>query len=312
MTSSSPSPDIQPPSLDTQAALAWLRYVAARLSARAGAGAMHEARLLLALALGREAPVLSHEDIAISGSVWRELDQLILARASGQPISRLRGWREFYGLRFQLNGATLDPRPDSEVLVDMALKFAGGAFDANLPLRVLDMGTGTGCLLLSCLANLPGATGIGTDLSAEALQQAQINAENLGLSDRARFHLSDWDQSLPDISTTDDLAAGGGYHLIFCNPPYIETGDGDSLSAEVIDHDPHLALFAGADGLEAYRLVMPACARQLAPSGRAFIELGYGQAEAVSRLAEAANLDIVARHDDLAGICRCLEIQHKG
>lgn len=262
---------------------------------------MHEARLLLALALGREAPVLSHEDIDISPAIWQHLDQLVAAREAGQPISRLRGWREFYGLRFYLNEATLDPRPDSEILIDAALQFAHKHFAPEQRVAVLDMGTGTGCLLLSCLANVPHASGIGTDLSESALHQAQDNATYLGLADRASFQQSDWDGALAEAT----------FELIFCNPPYIETGDAQGLSAEVIDHDPHLALFAGADGLDAYRLVMPACARRLAKGGRAYIELGYGQAEAVSALAEAASLEVVARHDDLAGICRCLEIQHK-
>ena len=260
---------------------------------------MHEARLLLALALGREAPVLTHEDITFDAPSSAKLQELIEARLSGVPVSRLRGWREFYGLRFGLNADTLDPRPDSEVLVDQALAFATDMGWQTDPISLVDFGTGSGCLLLSCLHELPEARGVGIDISKLALGQATENANNLEMLSRAKFLHSDWDARLG----TDT------YHIILSNPPYIETGDFDSLSDEVRLHDPHRALFAGTDGLDDYRRLMPIIAARLKIDGQAFIEIGYGQAEAVSHLASEAGLQIVNIQEDLAGIPRCLIVR---
>ena len=278
----------------------WLRFVSVQLAEKLPDTAMHEARLLLALAVGREAPILTHEDIHLDSAARKVLQSVIDARLSGVPFSRLRGWREFYGLRFSLNSDTLDPRPDSEVLVASAVAFARNMGWQDTPISIADLGTGSGCLLLSCLHELPMATGLGLDVSAGAVKQAKDNADALGLSARAEFLQSDWDAELRSEQ----------FDIILSNPPYIETGAYDNLADEVRLHDPHRALFAGTDGLQDYRKLMPIIAARLETSGRAFIELGFGQEGAVSALAQAAGLHIVSVQNDLAGIARCLILKH--
>ena len=275
----------------------WLRFVAQHLAAHMPLDvAMHEARLILALALNRDTPILSHEDIRLDTAAYEKLKSCISQRLAGMPISRMRGWREFYGLRFELNADTLDPRPDSEVLIDSALEFVAQKDWQETPISLLDLGTGSGCLLLASLANMPSAHGIGVDISEAALQQAAANANTLGLSQRAQFIRSDWAEALP----------AERHHIILSNPPYIESGNLGELSPEVGLYDPHKALFAGADGLADYRRLMPIITALLHVEGQAFIEIGYGQAKAVSQLAEAAGLTIKAIHNDLASIPRCL------
>ena len=253
-----------------------------------------DARWLLGLALGRDQAVFGHETICLSPHQRGVLDQLIALRNTGCPVSRIRGKREFYSLTFYLNAHTLDPRPDSECLVDEALVFARGLSDRDRRLSCLDLGTGSGCLLLSLLYHLPGAAGLGVDLAPQAVAQARANAACLGLSGRARFICSDW------------LAAvRGRFDLILANPPYIASTD-QSLAADVADYDPALSLFAGPDGLAAYAELVPRIPDVLAEDGRLFLEIGAGQAEAVTELARAAGLRLCAARPDLSGIERCL------
>ena len=156
-----------------------------------------EARLLLALALGRAEPVLPHEDIVLPPQAETKLAAFISRRNEGEPVSRLRGWREFYSLRFYLNNATLDPRADSEVLVDTGLILAR---DMTGPLNIVDFGTGSGCLLLALLHHLQDAQGLGVDISADAIDAARRNAKSLALDSRASWIVSDWDTDLgPDM-----------------------------------------------------------------------------------------------------------------
>ena len=259
---------------------------------------VRDARLLLALALGREDPVLPHETITLTPSARRRLDDLISRRYAGEPVSRMRGWREFYSLKFGLNPATLDPRPDSECVVDRALKW----FESHpLPApEVLDFGTGSGCLLLSVLNNIPDAHGTGVDLAPDAILQAGANADALKLGGRTSFLVSDWDTALT-----------GKFHLILANPPYIPKGDLAGLMAEVRLHDPDLALDGGEDGYEAWRKLLPAIARRLEKDGRAFVEIGQGQEEMVVSLAGDAGLILAGQTRDLGGIIRCLELAHR-
>jgi len=272
-----------------------LAQLASRLKDNGMDSPVRDARLLLALALGREDPVLPHETITMTGAAQARLEDYLARRLAGEPISRMRGWREFYSLRFGLNRATLDPRPDSECLVDAALAWLRRAEDPAP--TVLDFGTGTGCLLLAVLHAIPDAVGTGVDAAPEAVRQARANAEALGLDGRARFLESDWDAALE-----------GQFRLILSNPPYIPQGDLPGLMAEVRDHDPVRALDGGADGLQAWGRVLPAISRRLAPDGRAFVEIGAGQEKAVAALAGAAGLKLAGQIKDLSGTIRCLEL----
>ena len=258
-----------------------------------------DARWLLGLAIGRDAPVFGHESLILTVSQAANLNALIAQRNSGCPISRMRGRREFYSLCFYLNDHTLDPRPDSECLIDAALDYTRtSAFDTQV-LSCLDLGTGSGCLLLSLLSELPHALGLGVDLAPLAVSQARANAAQLGLADRARFFCSDWLESVQ-----------GSFDLILANPPYISTGE-STLSPDVVDYDPSLALFSGADGLVAYAKLLPQIPARLASVGRLFLEIGAEQTVAVTKLAEQAGLRVYAVRTDLAGRDRCLILGKK-
>lgn len=272
-----------------------LRTAAARLEAAGVQEARRDARLLLAEALGVEAHRLILEPhTAVPPEAEARFEMFVTARADRLPVSRILGRREFWGLTFRLSPATLDPRPDSETLVEAVLK----AFpDRAASLRVLDFGTGTGCLLLAVLSEYPAASGLGIDKAAEAVATARENAEALGLGARAGFRSGDWGEGLE-----------GAFDVILSNPPYIEAGVVPGLAPEVARHDPLLALAGGADGLDAYRALMPHVARLLAPGGHAFLELGQGQEKDVSDIAASCGLLRRAAHTDLAGIARCLEL----
>ena len=258
-----------------------------------------EARLLLALALDRAEPVLPHEDIVFPPEAETQLAAFISRRNEGEPVSRLRGWREFYSLRFYLNNATLDPRADSEVLVDTGLILAR---DMAGPLNIVDFGTGSGCLLLALLHHLQNAQGLGVDISADAIDAARRNAKSLALDSRASWIVSDWDTDLGlDM-----------FDLVISNPPYIARGDIETLAPEVRLHDPLRALDGGADGLEVWRRLLPVITRRLKPGGRAVAEIGHGQAEHVSALAAENGLVLLTSHADLAGRTRCLVLSHEG
>ena len=258
-----------------------------------------DARWLLGLAVGRDAPVFGHESLIMTVAQAANLDALIAQRNSGCPISRMRGRREFYSLCFYLNDHTLDPRPDSECLIDAAVDYIrSAAFDTQV-FSCLDVGTGSGCLLLSLLSELPHALGLGVDLAPLAVSQARANAAQLRLADRARFICSDWLEGVQ-----------GSFDLVLANPPYISTGD-RVLASDVANYDPSLALFAGADGLVAYAKLLPQIPARLSSVGRLFLEIGAGQADAVKKLAEQAGLQVYAVRTDLSGRDRCLILGKK-
>lgn len=212
-------------------------------------------------------------------------------RLAGEPVSRILGQREFWGLTFAVTPATLDPRPDSETLVETA---AALLRDAAAP-RILDLGTGTGCLLLALLHELPQAQGTGVDVSPEALSVAAANAARLGLSARAAFRPGNWTEGLE-----------GKFDLVISNPPYIRHGDIAALEREVREHDPLLALDGGEDGLSAYRALARAIPDVLTQDGHAVIELGLGQAGEVGALFESAGMHVLRTVPDLAGVPRAL------
>jgi len=286
-------------------AVALLRDAAVRLEAAGVEEARRDARLLLAEALGVEAHRLILEpQTNVPPAAADRFAGFVAARAARVPVSRILGRREFWGLTFRLSPATLDPRPDSETLVEAVLK----AFpDRTAPLRVLDFGTGTGCLLLAVLSDYPNATGRGIDKAEDAVATASANAVDLGLAGRAEIRLGDWGQGLGGQGLGGQ-GVGEPFDIILSNPPYIEAAVVPALAPEVARHDPLLALAGGADGLDAYRRLLPDVARLLAAQGHAFLELGQGQAADVAALAQQCGLMQRALHADLAGIARCLEL----
>ena len=256
-----------------------------------------DSRLLLGTALGLDRAVLPHETLdGFDDAVAEMFETLLTRRLSGEPVSRIRGWREFWTLRLELAPATLDPRPDSETIVAAAL----AATDLSKPCRMLDLGCGTGALLLACLSECPDATGTGVDIAGEAVEAATRNAGKNGLSARADFVIGDF---------ADSDVAPGRYDLVLCNPPYIPTSEIDELAVEVNRFEPRLALDGGDDGLDCWRAVLPRIAAGLSGSGRACLEIGAGQEEAVLGLAAKAGLCEIGREKDLANICRCLVLE---
>ena len=233
-----------------------------------------DARLLVC-----HAAALTHESFvarageALQPEAAARLEALVRRRASREPISRITGTREFYGRSFLVDESALDPRPDTETLIEVALAVIEKTGRREEPLRLLDLGTGTGCILLTLLAELPKARGLGTDLSPAALRLAEANARRLGVADRASFLASDWLDAIH-----------GEFDLIVSNPPYIASGEIERLAPEVAHHDPYLALDGGADGLEAYRRIAAGAARLLAPKGAILVEIGASQAPAVAGL----------------------------
>lgn len=217
-------------------------------------------------------------------------------RIGGEPVARLFGAKEFWGLQLQLSPATLVPRPDTETVVEAALDILRTDATANPAPRIADLGTGSGSILLALLHELPNAVGIGTDISLMALQTARANAVQLGLAARAHFAAGDFAAAL-----------SGPFDLIVSNPPYIRTADIYTLAAEVREHDPHRALDGGDDGLDAYRRILGQVAPLLAPGGTLILEVGQHQSGDVSALAHAAGLapDGPPRAD-LAGVLRAV------
>lgn len=260
-----------------------------------------EARLLVCRLLGGGPELLlGSPERELTAEEAGKVEAAVGRRAAREPLSRILGEREFWSLPFALNAATLDPRPDSETLVETVL---AEITDRDATLRLLDLGTGTGCLLLALLSELPKATGCGIDISAEAVAQAAANAQRLGLAGRARFLRHSWDDGLEFGGLALD---GAPWDIIVSNPPYIASAEIAALAPEVAGYDPAAALDGGGDGLEAYRSLIPAAAAVLAPGGLLALEIGQGQAAAVEELLVAAGLRPLRRARDLAGIERCL------
>ena len=253
----------------------------------------HEARILLGHVTGltREALLVQHREI-LQRPLVDALTSLARRRAEHEPIAYLTGEREFWGLTFEVTRDTLIPRPDSETLVAAALEFARAQGDAGL--RILDLGVGSGCLLISLLRELPMAEGFGVDRSIAALRVAGRNAERHGVSARARFLAGSWGQALLPP-----------FDIIVANPPYVADGARASMMPEVSKFEPAEALFAGAEGEDAYRAMAPELARLIAPNGRIFLELGAGQGARAAGILCGAGLLECERRKDLAGIERC-------
>lgn len=245
-----------------------------------------EARLLLALALGLPSGAVPDPDTAIPEGFWSLLDR----RAAHEPMARLRGHQGFWTLDLGLSPQTLIPRADSESVIEAAV--AACATRATVR-RVLDLGTGTGALLLAALVEFPAAWGLGVDLVPAACSRAAANAAANGLSARAAFVCGDW-----------NCAVAATFDLVLCNPPYVASGELTSLMPEVALHDPVLALDGGVDGLDAYRAIAPGLSAVLSHSGHAVLEHGEGQGAAVAAILHGNGLEVMGTRTDLGGIAR--------
>lgn len=265
-----------------------------RLGAAGIDAAGREARLLVGHATGLEpAAIIGHPERGVTPQAQRVLAEALSERARRRPMAQITGTREFWSLPFRVTPATLDPRPDSETVIGAVLDHLG---DRRASCRVLDIGTGSGCLLLAVLSELPCATGLGTDISAEAIAVAVANARALGLRRRARFVVADWGRAL-----------SGGFDIVVCNPPYVATDEIAGLEPEIA-YEPRRALDGGSDGLEAFRALAPSVAGRLAPDGLGVIEIGAGQRSAVSAILARAGLVVHDCAADLAGTERCLVV----
>lgn len=221
-------------------------------------------------------------------------------RLAGEPVHRIIGRREFYGLPLKLSPETLEPRPDTEILVDLVLPFVRRIAASEGACRILDLGTGTGAIALALLDREPKARAVGVDISADALATASTNADMLGASDRFEALQSDWFDKVE-----------GRFHLIVSNPPYIPSGDLESLQAEVRDFDPRRALDGGADGLDAYRVIAAGARNHLLEGARVAVEIGFDQKAKVTTLFENAGYRLVDQARDLAGHDRALVFQRR-
>jgi release factor glutamine methyltransferase len=251
-----------------------------------------EATLLLAHAGAiRASDLISVPEAPLGDAAWRVAD-FAARRFAGEPLSRILGRREFWSLTFAITPDVLDPRADTETLVEAVL---GEMKERRAePLRVLDLGVGSGALLCALLSEFPRAVAIGVDLSERAAAIARANVETLGLGGRATIRVGNWGEGLE-----------GPFDLIASNPPYIPAAEIAGLDREVREHDPRLALDGGPDGLEAYRALAPELARLLEPEkGRFFLEFGQGQAEAVRAILEGVGLKVIATLNDLSGRAR--------
>ncbi|MBR0800038.1 peptide chain release factor N(5)-glutamine methyltransferase [Bradyrhizobium jicamae] len=273
------------------------RALAARLKTAGNDSAEADARLLTGAALGLDLTgLIKAASRLLSTSESGQLESLARRRLAGEPVARILGMKEFWGLPLKLSAATLVPRPDTETVVERALELlrADGALDR--PLRLADLGTGSGAILLALLSELPHAQGFGTDISEQALETARDNAARLGLAGRAIFIRCDFASGLD-----------GAFDLIVSNPPYIRSADIAELATEVRDHDPPAALDGGADGLDAYRALISHSAGLLVSNGFLVVEAGAGQSEDIEALMTAAGLTTAGPPKaDLGGVPRAV------
>ena len=255
-----------------------------------------DARLLLLTALGISATdLITRPDTLLSPDEAETLASFTRRRLDHEPVARIVGVREFWGLPFRLSPETLVPRPDTETVVETALDLLP---DRQAPLRVVDFGTGSGCILVALLHELPQATGLGVDLSFGALVTARTNAIGNRVGSRCHFALSRWAD-----------AVSGTFDLMVSNPPYIASGVIPTLDEEVREHDPRLALDGGPDGLEPYRILLSEAGRLLAPQGLLVVEIGYDQAEDLISLARIYGLEIVRIAHDLSDTPRSIAMK---
>ncbi|WFU40873.1 peptide chain release factor N(5)-glutamine methyltransferase [Bradyrhizobium sp. CB82] len=271
--------------------------MAARLRSAAIGEAEIEARLLVGAVLGLDLTgLITQAGRPLTAAESSQLERYAQRRLVGEPVARILGSKEFWGLPFQLSDATLVPRPDTETVVALALEIFRDDPASGRPPRIADIGVGSGAILLALLHEIPDAFGVGTDVSLTALGTAKSNAAALGLAHRSAF-----------IACYYAAALAGPFDLIVSNPPYIPSGDIANLSVEVRDYDPRLALDGGNDGFDAYRALIPQAAQLLAPGGALVVEAGQGQARGIETLMAAAALEVERPPKaDLAGVLRAV------
>jgi release factor glutamine methyltransferase len=270
-----------------------LKEGAQRLAAKGLDNPHLDARVLLAHVLCVPSDTLRFCDGEfLTAEQTHAFDALLARRIAREPVAYILGRKEFWSLEFEVTPAVLIPRPDSETIVDAALAHCP---ERDRPYTVLDLGVGSGCLLLSFLRERPNARGIGVDSSAAALGVAARNATNLGLTGRVSFLLGDWAEGVTEK-----------FDLVMSNPPYVREQEYLALDRDVHDHEPANALFAGPDGFAAYRRIVPALSGLLNPTGLAILEIGAGQAEAVIAMIAAHGLKPVETRQDLGGIARAI------
>jgi release factor glutamine methyltransferase len=253
-----------------------------------------DARILICHALNLDpAGLVSQASRPLTPAEIARIATLVRRRLAREPVARILGVKEFWGLPLRLNAETLVPRPETETVVEAALAALGPRREQAL--RIADLGTGSGALLLALLSECPAAIGVGTDLSPAALACARANAQAFGLAGRACFVVCDYGVTL-----------AGPFDLVVSNPPYVRAGEIAALPPEVRAFDPRRALDGGPDGLHGYRAIADDAHRLLAPDGVIVVELGYGQADAVVRLFSAAGLAVGDPRPDLSGVARAL------
>ncbi|NQZ13564.1 MAG: peptide chain release factor N(5)-glutamine methyltransferase [Alphaproteobacteria bacterium] len=258
-----------------------------------------DARVLIcALAGLDQADFIVKRDKIVDTSVEEAVEKAIKRRLKGEPVSKILGAREFWGLDFKVTEHTLSPRPETEIIIERALKWLDREGRLNEKLSILDLGTGTGCIPISLLSELPNATAVAADKSPDALNVAKENAQNHKMIDRITFIESDWFSNLENKT----------FDLIVSNPPYIPESDIESLPKEVRNHDPILALIGGVHGLDPYEIIFSKINTHLKQDGRAFFEIGQNQLSGIMRLVDESNIQLCDSVADLAGIPRVVEI----
>jgi len=259
----------------------------ARLQAAGVDGPVIDARLLVEAAAGASrTDIIADPHRILSDEQEATLESFVARRERREPVSHILGRKGFWKIMLQVNADVLTPRPDTETLVELVLR----DLPEGKPFSVLDLGVGSGAILLAILAERPAGKGLGVDVSDEALAVARENAANLGLAGHVALLRGDWTRGLDDA----------GFDLVVSNPPYVRSAEIEGLAPEVRDHEPRLALDGGADGLDAYRELAPEILRVLKPGGRFAVEIGFDQSAEVEALFRAAGAEGVATHKDLA------------
>ncbi|ESY08027.1 peptide chain release factor N(5)-glutamine methyltransferase [Mesorhizobium sp. M0179] len=273
-----------------------LRVARERLAAAGLSDSALDARLIVEHFSGTDrTQAIADPQRTVDAGAVAAIGAALQRRMAGEPVHRILGFREFYGLRLSLSPETLEPRPDTETLVEAILPFAGATAERLGECRILDLGTGTGAIALALLSAVPAATATGVDISQGALATAIRNAEQLGLAGRFVGLQSDWFEKV-----------SGRYHVIAANPPYIPTGDIGNLQDEVRDFDPHRALDGGVDGLGPYRIIAAEAAKFLEAQGKIAVEIGHTQRNEVKDIFAAAGYRLAGAFVDLGGNDRVL------